>query len=114
MPSEVRAVEGKICPLHKKDMSEVCHKCPWWSQLRGKNPNTGQPIDEWACSISFLPILLCENSQESRQTAAAVESFRNEMVKANEMTNNLLLYNAEVAKGITGDNAKLITGGSSK
>ena len=46
MPAEVRAAKGKICPLHQKDMSTICHKCPWWTQLRGKNPNTGQPIDE--------------------------------------------------------------------
>jgi hypothetical protein len=114
VPVEVRAAEGKVCPLHKKDMSEVCHKCPWWTQLKGKNPNTGQPVDEWACSISFLPVLLCENSQESRQTGAAVESFRNEMVKANQLTNNLLMYNVEAAKNITGNDAKLITGGESK
>ena len=40
-------------------------------------------VDEWACSIQFLPMLLIENSQQQRGTGAAVESFRNEMVKAN-------------------------------
>ena len=28
-------------------------------------------------------MLLCENAKESRHTAASVDSFRNEMVKAN-------------------------------
>jgi hypothetical protein len=38
-----------------------------------------------------MPILLIENSQMSRQTGAAVESFRNEMVKGNEiMVRNFL------------------------
>lgn len=33
--------------------------------------------------MSWLPILMIENAQQSRQTGAAVESFRNEMVDAN-------------------------------
>ena len=77
------ADEGKICPLHKKDMSLVCHKCPWWILLRGTHPQTGAELDEWGCSIAQLPMLLCENAKESRQTGASVDSFRNEMVKAN-------------------------------
>jgi hypothetical protein len=32
-----------------------------------------------------MPILMIENSQQQRSTGAAVESFRNEMVKANSM-----------------------------
>lgn len=74
------ADEGKVCPLHKKDVSLVCHKCPWWTQLRGKNPNTGADVDSWACAIAWLPMMLCENSQQSRGVGAAVESFRNEMI----------------------------------
>ena len=59
-------------------------------QVRGTNPNTGQEVDEWDCSIKWLPMLLIENSQQQRQTGAAVESFRNEMVKANvSMLNSL-------------------------
>ena len=111
MPAEVRAAKGKICPLHQKDMSTVCHKCPWWTQLRGKNPNTGQPIDEWACAISFLPILLCESAQESRQTAAAVETFRNDMAKANEVTNNIMAQSIISAQNLLSGNIKLIDNG---
>ncbi len=57
--------------------------CPAWVQLQGFNPNTGQPMDEWKCSDTWVPLLLIENSQQQRQTGAAVESFRNEMVKGN-------------------------------
>jgi hypothetical protein len=35
--------------------------------------------------------LLIENSQQQRSTGAAVESFRNEMVKANEVGQQVLL-----------------------
>ena len=34
--------------------------------------------------MGWLPVLLVENSQQQRSTGAAVESFRNEMVKAND------------------------------
>jgi hypothetical protein len=40
-------------------------------------------IDRYNCADHWLPLLLVENSQMQRQTGAAVESFRNEMVEAN-------------------------------
>jgi hypothetical protein len=77
-----RATKGQTCPLHKKDMSTVCHKCPWWTQVRGKHPQSEEIIDQWGCAIAFLPILLIENTQMERQTGAAVESARNEHAAA--------------------------------
>lgn len=75
------ADEGAICPLHREDMSKVCHKCPWWTMVRGKNPQSEEMIDDWRCAISILPMLLVENAQMQRQTGAAMESFRNGVVK---------------------------------
>lgn len=80
-----RAVAGETCPLLNKDVSKVCHKCPLYTRVMGNDPQTGQPVDHWACSLALTPILLIENTQQQRQTGAAVESFRNEMVKANAM-----------------------------
>lgn len=87
-----RADEGYICPFNQRDTSEVCHKCPMWTQVRGTNPQTGAEVDDWRCALAWLPMLLIENAQQSRQTGAAVESFRNEMVKGNE---RLLLLASE-------------------
>jgi len=50
----------------------------------GRNPNTGQEVNEWNCAVTWLPMLLIEGSQQTRQAGSAIESFRNEMVKANE------------------------------
>lgn len=72
--------EDLICPFHHKPMSDVCHKCPLWTQIRGKNPQSDEEIDNWGCAVALLPMLLVENAQQSRQGAAATESFRNEMV----------------------------------
>lgn len=80
---------GDFCPLLKKDCVGI--KCSWFTQVRGTNPNTGQEVDEWNCAITWLPVLLIENSQQQRQTGSAIESFRNEMVKANEVGQQILL-----------------------
>lgn len=78
------------CPLHN---FEPCKKlqCGWFIKVRGVNPNTGDEVDDWGCAVAWMPILLIENSQQQRQTGAAVESFRNEMVKSNEMSTMMMI-----------------------
>jgi hypothetical protein len=85
---------GTYCPLIKKDCVQM--QCTWFTQVRGHNPNTGKEVDEWACAVTWIPVLLIENSQQQRQTGSAVESFRNEMVKANEVGQRVLLAAAGV------------------
>jgi hypothetical protein len=55
--------------------------CPKFVKIAGTDPNTGVHIDKMGCVDSFLPMLLIENAKESRQTGAAVESFRNNVSK---------------------------------
>lgn len=55
-------------------------ECAWFIHLRGHNPNTGKEVDEWGCAMAWLPILLVENAQQSRQAGAAIESLRNNVV----------------------------------
>jgi len=71
---------GSFCPLIQADCKGL--ECSWFTQVRGTNPNTGKEVDEWGCAVTWLPVLLIENSQQQRQTGAAVESFRNEAIKA--------------------------------
>jgi len=75
------------CPLGKEcekpatvSGETVIVRCPWYKRLIGKDPQTGNPIDTWDCAVGWVPILLTELSLEMRQTAAAVESTRNELV----------------------------------
>jgi len=49
--------------------------------IRGRDPQTGVETDRSGCVDSFLPMLLIENAQVSRQTGAAVETLRNEVAK---------------------------------
>lgn len=95
---------ASFCPLIKEDCKGL--GCSWFTQLRGVNPQTGQDVDEWGCAVTWLPMLLIENSQQQRSTGAAVESFRNEMVKANEVGRQTLI----AAMGHQPD-LKLIGGG---
>ena len=71
------------CPINN---FEPCKKfeCAWFMHIAGKDPNTGEALDDWGCSIAWLPKLLIENAIQSRQTGSAVESFRNEMVRGNQ------------------------------
>jgi hypothetical protein len=53
-------------------------------------------------------MLLIENSGQQRQTGAAVESFRNEMVKSNEQSQQLLLATSNIVQAQNEDQPKLI------
>ena len=55
------------------------------------NPNTGEEIDEWGCAITWIPMMQIETSQQARQAGAAVESFRNEVVRANSENQQLYI-----------------------
>jgi hypothetical protein len=83
------------CPL---DGFKPCRQldCAWFLKVAGKDPQSNKEVEEWGCAIAWLPMLTIENSQMQRQTGAAVESFRNEMVKANEASQNILLATAKV------------------
>ena len=72
-------MSDSFCPLIKKP----CMKwgCDWYIQLLGQNPQTGQEIHDFGCAISWLPMLLIEGSQQTRQAGSAIESFRNEVIK---------------------------------
>lgn len=69
------------CPL---DGFNPCRQtgCGWFTRLAGTNPNTGAETEEWGCAMAWLPLLLIETAGQSRQTGAAVESFRNAVLEA--------------------------------
>lgn len=84
-------IESKAnCPL---DSFNPCRQldCAWFMKVQGQHPNTGEQIDEWGCSMAWMPVLLINSAREQHSTATAVESFRNEMVKAQEASQQILL-----------------------
>ena len=95
------------CPLNNFEKCKQWY-CAWYIQVRGKDPQTGKDIEDWGCAVAYLPMLLIENARQSGQTGAAVESFRNEIVKYNailqglfsEKEEGMLLETKKVNKGL--------------
>ena len=79
----------KTVRCHHTGFEKTCfdgvaqHGCQKWINVVGQNPQTGEPVNQWKCADAWLPVLLIENSRCQRETGAAVESFRNEMVRLN-------------------------------
>ena len=96
----MRAEVKDACPLNK---FKPCKRfeCAWYIKVTGKDPQSEKHVDAWNCAISWLPMLLVENSQRQIQTGAAVESFRNEMVTANKTSQKILLQG--IMNGRQGD-----------
>lgn len=84
-----RLEQGKFCPLIKKACMGL--ECSWYTQVRGTEPNGGKEVDEYACAIAWLPVLLINTANEARQGAAATETMRNQMVTAAETSLNAQL-----------------------
>lgn len=73
----------KKCPFFKKEC--IKEQCMFWIHLVGKNPQTGEAVDDFGCAITALPLLLIENAKNVAQTQASVESFRNKSVEFQEI-----------------------------
>ena len=69
-------MKGNFCPLLKKDCVE--HKCAWYINVMGVNPQTGQETNDWGCSISYIPLLQMETAKQSRSTTSSVDQLRSE------------------------------------
>lgn len=78
------------CPLNGFNPCKQL-ECAWFMKVMGQDPQTGKEIEDWGCAVAWLPVLTIENSRQQHQTGAAVESFRNEMVKSNEVGQQVLL-----------------------
>lgn len=92
------ASDGSFCPLWRKPRNKVCHTCAWYIQVIGKNPQTGQDLSEWNCSIAFMPMMQIETTKAGRETTATVDSLRDEVQKSNDvgMANALMGINQQI------------------
>ena len=57
------------------------HDCKLYVLVQGKDPQSERILDEWNCSFAWMPMLMIEGAQQTRQAGAAIESMRNEIVK---------------------------------
>ena len=68
---------------------QILYRCPWYTQVQGKNPSTGEDTNEWGCAIAWMPMLLINAANESRKGVAATESFRNAVVEQNAVSQQI-------------------------
>lgn len=93
-----RGEENLICPLHKEPMSEVCHKCPWWTEVSGTAAN-GKDITDWQCAVGWIPRLLIETAQQMRQAGASTDKVANEV---RDFHKGMAKFNIGTAQAILG------------
>lgn len=72
------------CPLIGEECME--HKCAWYVNILGENPQTGEVINNWQCCIAAIPMLQIETSRAARQNHAATVEVREEVNKATKAT----------------------------
>ena len=79
---------NKMCPrlsTGKKRFACIEHDCKFWIKLT--NTTVDGKTEVWDCADAWGPVLQCEIIAKTSQLGAAIESFRNEMVKANQAAN---------------------------
>lgn len=93
---------GSVCEEIKDNK---LHRCRWYTCIAGRNPQTGEDINDWNCAIAWEPLLLVENAMTNRGQTAAIESFRNETVEQANTTNNILLAAAQHRNALLSNNS---------
>ncbi len=100
---------GKVCPRLSAPGSLVkciTHECAHFQHILGRQPQTGEVMDHWDCAFNLTNILIIENAQETRQTAKAVESARNEARKDAHAVSSALIA---VAEGVQAHPGRLVS-----
>lgn len=76
------------CPLGsecEKVAGDGIERCAWYIKMQGSNPQTNEPIEEWRCAMSWMPILAIENNGTLNATNAVLQSMRNENTKRQDI-----------------------------
>lgn len=73
------------CPLWRKSMAKVCHRCPWYVEMQSQSAE-GVVNVQWVCAVPAQLGIASETKRQIIQHAAATESMRNEIVKRMDNT----------------------------
>ena len=72
------------CPLGstcEQIIDGKIHRCAWYVELKGKDPQTGEDIAESRCAMAWQPLLAIEGNGAIKGVAISVQSLRNEHSK---------------------------------
>ena len=90
MPKEIEI--ETTCPLGstcEEIKDGKIHRCAWYTKVIGKDPQSDKDIENWACAMAWMPMLMVEMSQTNRGQTSTLESFRNETIQQQENFNEL-------------------------
>lgn len=71
------------CKYFDKENGVMKH-CSNYINVAGRDPQTGEAVDDWRCADTWTPILLVQNAMLMQSVRQATESFRDEMIKSNQ------------------------------
>lgn len=84
----------KECPFLKrpwwkpwKKRTCIEDKCSMWIKLIGKDPQSGDPINEYDCAFRWGVVTQIENTKETIRVADEVKVLRDEMVNQGQVNN---------------------------
>ncbi len=72
------------CPLGhtcEEVRDGAIHRCAWLMNLKGKDPQSEDSIDDWRCAIVWGPLVGVENSQTNRGQTVAIEKLHGTVAK---------------------------------
>lgn len=100
------------CPatMFKHKCSRHRANCPSYVHVRGKDPQSEEGVDMYDCALRWTPTLLVELSQRMNQLGATTDSFRNELVRAQDTHNQIMAHGVNLALARERANPKLIDG----
>jgi hypothetical protein len=84
------SINGKLCingiraDFENDPLTQRPRPCNKWVRLIGRNPQTGQDIDEWCCNEWAKVKIGIEGCQMTRHATASVDKVANEVTKGNE------------------------------
>ena len=74
----------ETCPLGstcEKAVDGAIHRCAWYVEVQGMNPQTGEPVNDKKCAITWMPLLQIEAAMTNRGQTEAICSMRDESLK---------------------------------
>lgn len=84
---------GSVCEAIKDG---AIHRCKWFTEVMGMNPQTGEQINRWDCAIAWLPVLTLEMSRTNQGQTAALENLRNIVADDNQRLLEVARHNSRL------------------
>lgn len=77
MRTKLSCPYGHTCETIRQDADgPYLDRCSHYINIKGKDPQSTELIDDWRCAVAWTPVVILEGAQYSRNTVDAVVSLR--------------------------------------